>query len=286
MGIIVTDNDSQAVSLGKQGINNYSSGGSSIVYDEDAERFFYHWATTVDDDIKQIYNALIMGCKSDVSLRGTTSNWTELEGLWIFMGPTRQISYLNIRRPYLTPASDIVQPTFIPLQYIVSDGTQYLNLNYNASTNATVSSQNDMSFGVWCETNTGISAVPIGAFNASNQGISINPRTATDIMQGACNSTNANIGSAGTTTDASGFKMIRRVNSTQIRTNKGGVAVASELVTTSSSVAPVNLSLYALARNSNGTANLFDTRAYSIMWVGSGNLDPVALKIRLEAFKA
>jgi hypothetical protein len=261
------------------------------VFDSSSVAYFATMVVQPPDAVKIIIDEFIRGCKADVSLRtGTpTSNWDEIYALWIWMLHTRQAAYLNARYPSMTPASDGVQPDFIPFQGVQGDGaTTYINLNWNPTTavagGGATFSQNDAGIFVYGESDLGVTAIAMGAVNGSNQGCSINPRTATDVMSGAISGANANIGTAGSTTSSLGFKSIRRDNSTQMKTNKG--AASDSNTTSATSIAPLNLDMKFLARNSNGTVNNFDSRKYSLAGITSGFVDSYKLSLRIETLRS
>lgn len=262
-------------------------GDNRIVYDDDAQLVFDEWDTPVDVGIKEIYNDFIEGCKADVSLRGSTSNWQEIVALWILMGPTRQISYLNVRHPSLTPITDVVAPNHIPNIGLEGNGsTQYVNLNWNPVTAVDTFTQNDSGIFLYGETDVAENKVALGNSNASSHGSAINPRTSTDIMQGRSSGVNTNIGSGGTTTSSLGFKGIRRINSTQIIVNKG--LVTDSFTSTSASQPLVNLSLFGCNNNANGIpgATTYDSRRYSFWGVTRGYIDFYKLSLRIETFRS
>jgi hypothetical protein len=277
---------------GSAHINTQSLGfgeDSGYVYDTSSNALFARMTVQPPDPVKVIIDTFIRGCKADVSLRGNTSNWDEIYALWIWMMHTRQAAYLNVRYPSMTPASDGVQPDFIPFQGVQGDGaTTYINLNWNPTTavagGGATFSQNDAGIFVYGESDSGVTAIAMGAVNGSNQGCSINPRTATDVMSGAINGANANIGTAGSTTSSLGFKSIRRDNSTQMKTNKG--AASDSNTTSATSIAPLNLDMKFLARNSNGTVNNFDSRKYSFAGITSGFVDSYKLSQRIETLRS
>lgn len=251
--------------------------------DPDVLTLFEQIEDTLTLNQKNAYNSLILGLKEDASLRGNTSNWEETDALWIFCTVSRQAAYLNVRYPANPPVSDGVQPSFTQFSGIQGNGTsQYLNLNWNPSTDGEKFLQNDASVFTYCRTNGSGTPVAMGGLNASSQGIMFRLRTATNNIQGALNGTNVNIGASGTTTDCRGLNALVRVLSNAVKVNRDGVDL---FTSTSNVVGIINIALYGLARNNNGAPDNFDGKLYSSLGTGSGNIDFSKLKERLDTFE-
>lgn len=253
-------------------------------YDQSSIDLFDSWDSRPDQSILVVYDDLIKGLKADDSLAGGgNKQWDCLEALWILMGHSRQASYINIRYPSSHTITDGVQPYHTPFQGITGDGsTMYVNLNWNPTSHATVLSQNSACIGGWTNTNVAGTGALMGAFGASNNGFLLRPRTATDIIQGACNGSNTNIGTGGSTTDSRYFKSIRRDNSTQIKTNKDGVDTNTN---SSSSTSIINRGLTGLARDNNGTITDFYNGNIEMIFIANGNIDSPAFYNRYVTFR-
>jgi hypothetical protein len=199
----------------------------------------------------------------------------------------RQASYLNVKNPTSTPMSDVVAPYFFPWTGTQGDGaTMYCNLNWNPFANGVNYTQNSAYVGVYSKTNEAGNYKSVGARNGSNQGTMMRMRTATDICQGLINAgTNLNIGSASSQLTSALYMAYRRVNSTQHRTNKNGVATGSELVSTSNSVTIPSLNWYSHCENLNGVATDFDGKVQSALVIGGGYIDSTTIKSRIDAYE-
>lgn len=263
----------------------FENNQGGIVFDPDAQNYFDSISDPLTLAQKIAFNNLVIGLKADISLTGTTSNWDEIDVLWIFFNISRQAAYLNLKLPAANIITDGVQPSFAQFSGLTGNGTtQYINLNYNPSTQGIKYQQDNSSAFAYCKTNpAGGTQMTFGGFNASNRGMLLRLRTATDIMQGAINGQNVNIGGAGSTTDSIGLTAIKRTLFSEFNINRNG----SDIFTLASiSVAIANISWYGLARNNNGVADNFDNRLYSLMGAGSGMIDFAKLKTRIDTFES
>jgi hypothetical protein len=241
-----------------------------------------------DFQVQLKYDEIILGLKSDACLSGGTgSNWDNLDLLQLRAAHNRQAAYLNIKNPVATPMSDVVAPYFEPWAGTQGDGaTMYCDLNWNPAVDGVNYTQNSAYVGVYSKTNEAGNYKSVGARNGSNQGTMMRMRTATDICQGLITAgTNLNIGAASSQLTSALYMAYRRVNSTQQRTNKNGVATGSELVSTSNSVTIPSLNWYSHCENLNGTATDFDGKVQSALVIGGGYIDSTTIKSRIDTYE-
>jgi hypothetical protein len=169
---------------------------------------------------------------------------------WLqFIGATEAASMVNWKTPSET-CTKVGTPTYTADQHWVSASSgNYLNTGINAS----VLAQNDLGFFVWCHTGhmAGVaqgSASILGAINASSQGISICPRTASDGMTYRCAGTS--ISSAVNVTNGFGLHGVVRSDSANITSFKNKI---QRTTSANTSVAPPALAIHLLGLNNNGS---------------------------------
>ena len=175
---------------------------------------------------------------------------------------------------YVTPVSS---PTFDNNGYR-SSGTSYLNLNYNASTQAVKLTQTSASIFVVVKTPSFVGNVrTIGGGEASFAKLLGLTRTATPDLNASLNG-GAAITNTNTTSIGNVFFAGQR-NGTAIKS----IINANESSGTSTSVGLANLSAFELSININGSPiTAFDTNSHLCSGHGSGSLDLQGLRAILN----
>lgn len=274
---------------GQGGFNLFGQGvgfsSNFTEFDPDAIAYFNEVSPALSYRDKVIYNNLIKGLKADTSLTGTTSNWDEIDALWIFHAPSVGAYKVNIKYPQ----SDLIEsvngtwPAFSKFGGVQSISYNnsvngMLNLKWNVSDNAVAASQNSFCAGAWMGTNTTDANNIFGGINASAEGVSMTPRTNTSGRQTRSNSLIANSPAANVTT-SEGLHVDVRRNATQFQYWRDGVV---RNTISRNSALPVAIDIYALVNNNNnGTPDRRTTRNLKMIFFGSGEIAQLSFYNRI-----
>lgn len=207
-----------------------------------------------------------------------SGDWVKLSRLNIYAGLSGYQIAANtnlINSSYLVTA--VGSPTFDNNGYKVAATGKYLNLNYNPSTDNSVG-QNNFSMG-YCVNNP--------SFDGRKDALGINDNTnGTAIREfagsvgGWMNGTFVNFGSQ---TTKSGRTLIG-LNRTGSANFKIHINTTQTTITNASNSSnPLNLTMYELVNNENGSpTTFFDSNYHSCSWCGQGGLDTQFLWICLQ----
>lgn len=176
------------------------------------------------------------------------------------------------RTSFVNPASTIItpvnSPTFTPtLGYQGNGINQYLDTNFNPSTQGVKYTLNNASIGVYSLTNLSATQLEIGCVfgGGGNQSI-LDIRDTDNRFYSGINEPTTNISSANT--DSRGLFVGNRFSSNSVNQLKNGVV--TQTGSNASSVIP-NLNTFLLCINVNTSANLFSTRQISLSFLGSSS---------------
>lgn len=172
---------------------------------------------------------------------------------------------------WITPASftatQVNAPTFVKNQGVYGNGTSsYLNTNWTPATNGINYVQNNSSIFCYVVNNSvgNNSMVSMGSVGASSIDI-ILPRNVSNLIDYRINSSSATSDTQ-LVTKTDGFKMVYRVNSTQVSLDLDGVFVVTASRT--SNGRPTT-PIFVEALNNSGVAGFFSTRGVGVVGGGS-----------------
>lgn len=251
--------------------------GSSVVYDADAVTLFAAMTVQPDSSRKAAINTFIKGVKAD---EGITSLSERFDCLYFTAAHDQQAARLNwAKRAH--DLTEVNSPTWtLDRGYGFNGTTQYLNTNYNPSTQGVRFLQNTASFGLYFRTNvqgTGNS----GQVDATTTtGTLLNARNGSDLFVAGINRAAA-VSASSANTDSRGLFVVKRAVSTTISTLKNGSQTDTE---PSTSAAPLSLNIYLGALNRNGTAALFDTRQIAVSFIDGGSINSALFYTRVQTY--
>lgn len=195
------------------------------------------------------------------------SDISEFDRLWIHGlsdSVAARTSFVNPSSTILTAVNSITFTAGIGYQ---GNGiNQYLDTNFNPSTQGVKYTLNNASIGIYSRTNLSATQLEIGLVSAANQSI-LDIRDG-DTFYSGLNEPGTNISSSNT--DSRGFFVGNRFASNSVNQLKNGVVTKTG--TNASNVIP-SLNVYLGCINVNNAANLFSTRQFSFSFLGSSNIN-------------
>jgi hypothetical protein len=224
------------------------------------------------------YNALVVGLKAD-------GVWTLTENLWIWGGPDAFAGLIDVRR--LITASPVAAPTFTAKAgYAFNGTTQYINTTRVPSTDFSVATEDSLAIGVWCLSNVQAAQIDLAAGGAGSPSeIQINSLSAANTQNGRLCTTSGQVYASMPVSTSVGFAMQSRTADNVSTAYKDGAAHGS-VSTTASTALPI-VSIFAGAKNSDGSPIGFSTRSqYAAgVWAGLDATQALAVYTRLDTFK-
>jgi hypothetical protein len=231
-------------------------------------------AASYDTDYQAVYDEMTNKPPSTIAAYQDTlvrmmkdsSVWTEGDAMWVYAQYSNSDgeALLNWYDPDGTSATAVSAPTFTSNQGFTGDGSaDYIDLNWNPSTDGSNFVQDDAAFAVYIRNNVNGAYSATGGSDGSNSNF-INPR-ASDNYYGAINAS----GYTGLTTSATsvGCWITTRTSSNNMPVYLNGVEFESY---SHSSTGLPNVDHYALAYNNNGSAGEISPYQISIVWYGAG----------------
>lgn len=217
-----------------------------------------------------LINNLILGLTAD-------GVWVKLDWLSLFAMETAQAARLNAINPALA-YSVVGSPVFVTDRGYTGVSGGYLNSGWDPATNGVQYQRNSAFIGFWCRTATATAGVPFGSQEAS-----LNPRNASDILQGRVSQsgTNSTVTAPGPT--AVGFSCIDRPDSAGFNAFRNGVNLAN---TVAASEALTTFDFAACGRNVSGTVTVDSIRQLAAVCWGAHLTDAehLALYTRLNTY--
>lgn len=191
--------------------------------------------------------------------------WAKIDDIGFIAGHTGQAGFLKWKS--LTPmAESAAGGTFTVDRGYLSNGTTYLDTNYNPTTVAGNFTQNSAFFGMWSRTDAQSNGVALGTNPAAEARLVLRRASATtDAMDGRINDA-SNDQSTATVPSSIGWSVIDRPNGTTKRFFKNGAQVGTDVARNSSALLNSNILL-----GNNGGAIL--ARETSVFAAG-GSLTP------------
>jgi hypothetical protein len=217
--------------------------------------------------------------KIDTFIRGCIAdgNWDEIDIMYLFHAPYQQWAPLNWRLSSFTATEiEIVSPIFAANSGYSPNASNYLNTNWNPSTQGVKYTQNSGSMAVYLENNVqDNSGFPFGHHDGTRFTY-LRPRDLVDKLQIVINSGTA----TGTTNnaDSSGLISITRNNSTQHIAARNGIPFAT-LSATSNGIP--NNNVFIMCANNNGTPSVRHPNRYRAYCAGSGNINQALMHARI-----
>jgi len=198
---------------------------------------------------------------------GITNLSDAFDTIYLLAGETAESSLRNLAKN-AHYAQAVNSPTFTALEGFTSNmSSSYINTNYNPSTEGVRFTQNSASFGVYSRSNADhLSVNDCGAVDGNNNGVSMTMRTTGATQQRL----NSELGTHTVIADSLGLQIASRLNATTFKDYRNKSTMQTSPV---NSAAPVNLNLYTLCRNSNGTAALFTVRQQALLFTARGISD-------------
>lgn len=173
----------------------------------------------------------------------------------------------------LSDYTGINSPTFTTNQGFTGNGTSsYINTNFQPINGANYA-QNSAHFMVYCYANDSSSTYYGGALDTTPsviRSLNFGGRDSSNRFSTiAINSTSSDLTATNSVLDDTGFNLITRTNSTNVKAYKNNTLIGT--FTNSSSLNSYQLArnIFLLARNLNGAANSFATRKLSIIGIGN-----------------
>lgn len=208
---------------------------------------------------KQFENRLVKFLK-------TVGIWNNLDIFYnFFHGGDENYGRINWKNPGTYNATLVNSPTFTTyLGFDFNGTTQYINTNFNPSTNASAGSQNNASAGVLIMENTQSNGQDLGVITTTRR-LAICSRNTSDQVYVNVNDNTA-ITVSGNTQAAGLYHTYRAASSTN--SLKRNDITLSLLGSSTSTGLPQN-NIYIGARNNAGTADLFSDRTIGRAWFGS-----------------
>lgn len=249
---------------------------SSFKYSEEALALFAQWATlgTPATDVrKTVVNNTIVALKN-------AGTWNELDCLYVWAAHSKLAACVDWKNPTTRSAtlnSDYAG-SFVTDNYTVSDGTFWIDTNYNPGNGGTYKFQrNDNSFGTYFKdhNNTAANVLDLSATIAANNGNEL-------FITGGFALTGENncaVNRAGANFNVSGLKTVKRTASNLWKFESNGYDLNSGSITYNpdASTAIPNLNFYQCCRNVNGTRSLFSRKRYCYTFFGSSSIDAFIL---------
>lgn len=249
---------------------------SGVSYDADATAYFARMTTQPDATQKGYISTLIAGIKSDNSLTNLSDGF---DCFYIFAGHDGTEALLNAAKAS-HDCTAVNSPTFTASQGFTGNGTtQYINTNYNPSTEGVRFTSGSGSLGVYLRLNVNESLSQIGARDGSGNRSHLNSRHG-DIFYGYCQSS-ADTGPNAANTDSRGLFTAVRTSGTNINSYKNGVLHDSE--TNSTGTIP-SYNFYILTLNANGSPGSLSTNQVAIAFVSNNNINQASLYTRIQDY--
>ena len=201
---------------------------------------------------------------SFVQTEKAAGTWYITDDYWFFACENAAQALTSIKQRRLAVA--VNSPTFTPgLGYVFDGLTNYINLNYIASTHAVAMTPGNMRVGVYERSVTAANATSVGATNSTGQNIAIRAKANT-AMIGSLSSSGANF----TILNSLGFSVTSRAaGSTSVHGYKNGVRQQDFTVSTVGNTLLPSVPLFAGVLNNAGTPSGFRPATISVVVVGA-----------------
>jgi hypothetical protein len=230
----------------------------------DPDAYLWHRsAGAVSDTRIGLVNDLIVGLKAD-------GVWTKLDRLWLFAAENQGSALVDLKAR--TTATAVASPTFTADRGYQSTNilTQYINTNYNLSTQAVQANVDSMSISAWCVTNRAANAQPAcGVFDGGSnawqlyQFISVLPGS-----PGVGGFMGEGSGIEMGNSQSNGFATFQRTSSTTEEAYFNGVALTPASQTRTAAVFP-NFNMFLLGRDNAGTFDSGNADQYAAFAFGA-----------------
>lgn len=241
----------------------------------EAIELFAKWTALGDppSDVRKIYvNNIITEAKA-------SGDWYEMDAFFLLsLGKISGcVDWKNPNTRVATLNSDYAG-SFVTDGYMVSDGSFWLNTNFNPGDGGTYKFQrNNNSFGTYFRdhNNTTANVLDLSATIAANNGNEL-------FITGGFSVTgenNTSVNRAASNYTVAGLKSVKRTASNLWKFENGGYDPYAGSITYSpdASTAIPNLNFYQCCRNVNGARSLFSRKRYCYTFFGSASIDAFRL---------
>ena len=180
--------------------------------------------------------------------------WAKLDAIHFIAAHTSQAGYLNWKNPAtITITESAAGGTFTADRGYLSDGTAYLNTNYNPTSVGGNFTQNSASYGAWSRTDAQSNLVQVGANPEAEVRLIFRRTTSTeDAMSARINDAN-NDQSTATIPASTGLLAAGRPNASTKRFYRNGAQVGADVARASTALFNDNI----LLGNNNGTISAY-----------------------------
>lgn len=220
---------------------------------------------------RQLYiDEFIRGCVLD-------GNWAELDALWFMAAHDQQAGTLNWKSPATFALQEISSIAWTADEGYTGDGSaDYLETNFNPSTNGVKYTLNSNSMGVYLRSNINEGTVAIGHAVPTSSAYVIPRSSGLFVGRDNCN-TSISVA----TSDCRGLNTIRRTASNAQATYRNGKSIGTS---TAASVSIPNNTVQILCYNNNGTPALFSTNQASCAFLSSGGINQLLINARVRNY--
>jgi hypothetical protein len=233
-------------------------GSAPSAYGTEYQAVYDAYSTAPDDADATIDDTMVTGLVDD-------GVWAKLDAFWVF---ANHVTGADSLRDWCTPANTATaynSPAFGQWEGYAGNGSNaYIDLNFNLSTDSVNYVQDSASMGVYIRNNVTEARSDMAAIDlAPVRQCLIWARYSNKSYVSVNSSTYSQVASA----DSRGMWIANRVLSTHqdLYRNKSRIINGA-----GTSTGIPNEKLYALAQNYNGSANLFNTKQASLIFIGSG----------------
>lgn len=245
-------------------------------YLPEALALFSRFSTPPTAARKTLINNLIKSLKAG-------GVWSKLDAFYVMAAETEQAGQRNwIKDAHnLSPVNS---PTFTTDRgYDFNGTTQYLSTQYTPSTEAVQYALDSASMFLWGTENVASDGTSMGVGTGGGFSVLTPRRASGDTYIAAVNASGITGGTVGTVTDSRGLTHLDRSGASLTTVFKNG---ASATTTTVASSGLPNQPIFIGARDTDGSPNLYDTRAQAAAGIGAslGSTAAAALYAALNTY--
>ena len=207
--------------------------------------------------------------------------WSKLDRFFVFAGHTNDNgeSLIDWKAPSTRSATIVNSPVFTAFEGFAGDGaSNYIDSNYNPSTDATNYTLNDASVGLYSRTDVDELSYDCGA----RVSWLLYCSSSTDQIRYRLNC-NTNSDSTADYGDSRGLYIVNRTNSSTQSVYRNGTLVKEDASKSTADV-PTN-DIWVMTYNNNGSPGTFSSKQFSMLFAGS-SLTQSDVTILTNAFEA
>lgn len=239
-------------------LSGASQQGALLTFSPELLSYISGLTTPLSDEQKYKTNHFINFVKNGFNI---TTLSEVFDAIYILSNETEEVSLRNLVKRE-NDAVTVNSPTFTSLEGFAGNGTtSYINTNYNPTADGINYTLNNAAFGYYSRTNIDAVMIDVAARTAFNNNASYATTRNGTMYTGKINRTLTGVSFANP--DSLGFYHVVGEASNLMRVYRDNVSKGT--VTTLTSAMP-NFNFYALAANTNGTADNFSTRQLSLVY--------------------